>query len=613
MYSKSITPHQVIAALESHGCKPKRSGDGWKAKCPAHDGQTQSLSVDNGDTGSAVLYCFSGCDYRAVMRALGLDQANGAKRQIVSVYDYDGHFETVRYDPKGFAQRRKLASGEYAWNLKGTPTRLYRQADLMESKPPQVFIVEGEKDVETLRSHEVLAVTNHGGAGKWRAAHTAALVAARVKAVVVVPDNDEPGHEHANKVAAECNRAGLAVKVLELPAHDASLYMAANNRAALLALAAKVATWTPPAVEAKPEAKATAKRDTTGEVSEHSVALAFTERYRDTMRYSPDVASWYEWDETRWRPDRLARAFHYARELAGESSETKTARKASFARGVESFCRAAPAHAVAASYWDADPMLLGTPGGVVDLNTGRVLAADPSHRITKLTAAAPGKAGECPRWLQFLDESTGGDEQLVGFLKRWAGYVLSGSTREQALVFVYGPGGTGKSVFLSVLSGIMGNYSTTAAMDVLTASKYDRHSTEIAQLAGARLVTASETDEGRSWDEAKVKTLTGSDRISARFMRENLFEFQPAFKLMLSGNSLAESPRLWGSHAAAVSRRAIRQDPRAARPGPVQQATARVERRSWRGAVEGCVSVAARRAGYGGGNRDRNESVLRRV
>ena len=183
-------------------------------------------------------------------------------------------------------------------------------------------------------------------------------------------------------------------------------------------------------------------------------------------------------------------------------------------------------------------MVLGTPGGTVDLATGRVLAADPTHRITKLTAIAPGKAGECPRWLQFLDESTGSDTQLIAFLQRWAGYVLTGSTKQQSLVFVYGPGGTGKSVFLSVLSGIMGNYSTTADLALLTASKYDRHSTEIAQLAGARLVTASETDEGRSWDEAKVKTLTGSDRISARFMRENLFQFTPQFKLMLSGNSL---------------------------------------------------------------------------
>ena len=105
-------------------------------------------------------------------------------------------------------------------------------------------------------------------------------------------------------------------------------------------------------------------------------------------------------------------------------------------------------------------------------------------------------------------------------------------------MFIYGPGGTGKSVFLSVLSGVLGDYSTTAAMDVLTATKYSDHPTEIAVLAGARLVTASETDEGRSWSEARVKTLTGGDRLSARFMRQDYFEFDPTFKLMLSANTL---------------------------------------------------------------------------
>ena len=534
MYKQHITPDQVIGALEAHGCKPKRSGAGWKSKCPAHDGKTQSLSIDEGDTGKAVLHCFSGCEYPAVMRALGLEQANSAKRQIVATYSYDGYFETVRYSPKGFAQRRKEASGEYAWNLKGVALRLYRQDDLMAARPSQVVVVEGEKDVETLRGVEVLAVTNHGGAGKWRKAHTAALVAAEVKTVVVIPDSDEPGREHGNQVAAGCKAAGLAVKWAELPAKDATAYLEMHSQAALSALVSSAADWTPPVVEATPEAQ----REPTDEVSEHSVALDFTARYQDTMRYCPDLSGWFQWDGTRWRPDGLNVAFHYARTMSGEASENKNARRAGFAHGVESFCRADPAHSVDASYWDSDGMVLGTPTGSLDLATGRLLAASPSQRITKLTAIGPGKSGECPRWLKFLGESTGGDEQLIAFLQRWAGYVLSGSTKEQALVFVYGPGGTGKSVFLSVLSGIMGNYATTAAMDVLTASKYDRHSTEIAELAGARLVTASETDESRSWDEAKVKTLTGSDRISARFMRQDLFQFTPQFKLMLSGNSL---------------------------------------------------------------------------
>ena len=536
MHPESITAQQILSALESHGCEPKRSGDGWKSKCPSHDGKSQSLSIGDGVNGKAILHCFSGCQYRDVLRALRLDSATSAKRKVGAIYDYDGFYETVRYDPKGFAQRRKLASGEYAWNLKGVTPRLYRQDDLMAAKPPQVLIVEGEKDVETLRTHEVLAVTNHGGAGKWRAAHTAALVAARVKTVVVVPDNDDPGRDHGNKVAAECKAAGLAVKVLELPAKDTTAYLGLNNQAALLARVFSAEHWTPPAVKA--EALPREPSEPAPPISEHVVALDFTDKFRDTMRYCPELGSWFEWDETRWRPDKLQRAFHYVRALASENGKAKNTRKASFARGVESFCRADPAHAVAAGYWDADPWKLGTPGGTVDLKTGRVRAASPEDRITKLTAAAPGKAGECPRWLRFLDECTGSDAQLVSFLQRWFGYCLTGSVQEHALIFLYGAGMNGKSVFLNVLSGILGDYSVAASMDVLTASKYDRHPTELAALAGARLVTASETDESRQWAEARIKALTGGEPLSARFMRRDLFEFMPAFKLALSGNSL---------------------------------------------------------------------------
>ena len=417
MSSDHITAQQIIAALESHGCKPKSNAAGWKARCPAHDGKSQtSLSVNSGDNGAALLHCFSReCSYEDVLRALGLWHTNGAgrrgaaARRIVATYDYDGYFETVRYEPKDFRQRRKMADGSYVWNLKGVAARLYRQDDLMAAKPSQVIVVEGEKDVETLRGFDMLSTTNHGGAKKWKQAHTAALVAAGVKTVVVIPDADEPGREHGDKVAALCKAAGLVVKVVELPEpdKDVSAYLGRDgDKAGLLKLAAAAQEWIAPPIS---EALPTETSEAAPPISEHVVALGFTDRYRDTMRFCPEVGRWFEWDETRWRPDTMSRAFHYARTLAGEASDTKAARRAGFARGVEAFCRADPMHAVQASYWDSDIWLLGTPGGTINLKTASVVAADPEHRITKLTAVAAGKADECPRWLQFLDESTGGD------------------------------------------------------------------------------------------------------------------------------------------------------------------------------------------------------------
>ena len=276
-----------------------------------------------------------------------------------------------------------------------------------------------------------------------------------------------------------------------------------------------------------------------GDVSEDAIAQAFTDRFRDTLRYDHTARTWFEWDGARWKKDGRDRAFSYARQIGrllsrGEEGE-RGLRKASVAGGAERFARADPAHAVDASVWDLDPMLLSTPGGTVDLRTGKMRAASPEDYITRQTAVAPD-SGEPTRWLAFLEESLGKDAEAIRFLQQWCGYCLSGLTSAHALLFIYGPGGNGKTVFLSTLSAIMGDYAATAAMETFTASKFDRHSTELAMLAGARLVTASETEEGRAWAEAKVKQMTGGDPITARFMHKDNFTFRPQFKLTIAGN-----------------------------------------------------------------------------
>src|SRR5262249_22650608 len=226
-----------------------------------------------------------------------------------------------------------------------------------------------------------------------------------------------------------------------------------------------------------------------------------------------------------------------ARELA--QNEDKKGRyissKVSFASGVEKFAQGDERIAVTIAYWDSDPWLLGTPGGTVDLRTGELRESRQDDGITKCTSVAPNNVG-CPLWLKFLDEATAGDQELIRFLKQWCGLCLTGVTREHALLFVYGPGGNGKSVFLNIVTNILQAYATTAAMDTFTSSNSDKHPTELAMLRGARLVTASETEEGRAWAESRIKQLTGGDRISARFMRQDFFEFAPQFKLTIIGN-----------------------------------------------------------------------------
>ena len=185
--------------------------------------------------------------------------------------------------------------------------------------------------------------------------------------------------------------------------------------------------------------------------------------------------------------------------------------------------------------WDSDPWLLNTPDGVIDLRTGNARQHRASDYLTKITAVGPHNDG-CKRFLAFLDRIMGGDAELVSYLLRVLGYLLTGDTREQALFFGYGTGANGKGVLLSTVSGILGDYHRSAPIETFTATNGERHPTDLAGLRGARLVTSTETEEGRRWAESRIKQLTGGDTISARFMRQDFFEYRPDFKLFITGN-----------------------------------------------------------------------------
>jgi putative DNA primase/helicase len=201
---------------------------------------------------------------------------------------------------------------------------------------------------------------------------------------------------------------------------------------------------------------------------------------------------------------------------------------------VERLAKADQRLAAAIDQWDADPWLLNTPAGAIDLRTGKHRRNRPEDHCTKITVVAPD--GDCPIWRAFLDRVTGNDKELQLFLQRMAGYALSGDISEHALFFAYGTGGNGKGVFINTLTAIMGDYAKVAVMDAFTASQNDRHKTELAMLRGARLVTAQETEQGRKWAESRIKALTGGDPITANFMRQDHFTFLPQFKLLIAGN-----------------------------------------------------------------------------
>jgi len=279
-----------------------------------------------------------------------------------------------------------------------------------------------------------------------------------------------------------------------------------------------------------------------GEVSDDSLAQAFTAMHQDDWRYVAAWGQWLRWTGVKWEHETTLRAFDLARELCrivatqlrSQGLKGKGVASAVTVSAVERLARADRAHAMTSEAWDKSPWHLNTPGGVIDLKSGQLLPHDPAMLITKETAATP--QGQCPRWLQFLDEISGGDRDLQDYLQRVVGYCLTGVTTEHVMFFLYGTGANGKSVFTSTLSGIFGEFTTVAPMDMLIATQGERHPTDMAGLRGARMVTAIETEQGTRWAEAKLKALTGGDPISARFMRQDFFQYVPQFKLMVAGN-----------------------------------------------------------------------------
>jgi putative DNA primase/helicase len=289
-----------------------------------------------------------------------------------------------------------------------------------------------------------------------------------------------------------------------------------------------------------------------GELSpaaEESLALAYAERHAREQRYVAAFGRWMHYDGTRWDFDDTLHAFDRARaicrEVALECDKAKVATAIASAKTVAAVERLAKADrrlAATADQWDTCPWSLQDDSATIDLRTGIARDCAATDYITKKAACAAAPNGTPhPLWTAFLDRITAGNVELQCFLQRYCGYATTGITSEHKFVFAYGTGANGKSTFINTIAAIFGDYATIADMGTFIATSGERHPTDLAKLRGARLVVAQETQKGRRWDETKIKALTGGDKITARFMRQDFFDFEPTFKLFIAGN---HKPRL---------------------------------------------------------------------
>ncbi len=223
-----MTENKLLGKLEN----VQENGGGWTARCPAHEDQRNSLSVSIGDDDRLLIHCHAGCNTADIVKAVGLRLIDlfppkpavtitGMKPRgkVVAEYNYhdaDGNlvYQAVRLDPKDFRQRRPDGDGDWIWNMKGVEKIPYRLAELLAADPGEtVFIAEGEKDSDRLVELKLIATTNVGGAGKWLKSYSKYF---KDRSVVILPDNDDPGRDHAESVAEALQDVAKSIKIIQL-------------------------------------------------------------------------------------------------------------------------------------------------------------------------------------------------------------------------------------------------------------------------------------------------------------------------------------------------------------------------------------------------------------
>jgi putative DNA primase/helicase len=276
-------------------------------------------------------------------------------------------------------------------------------------------------------------------------------------------------------------------------------------------------------------------------------------RHGQNLRYVPHWGKWLVWDERRWAVDETRAVERRAKETVLAMHEVwshvedddkrrkllqhalRSQAEARLKAMVE-LAKSESGIPIMPDNLDEDPWLLNVQNGTLDLRTGELRPHRREDLMTKLAPVAYEAQAAAPTWEVFLHRIFGGDAALIRFVQKAVGYSLTGSIQEQCLFILYGTGANGKSTFLNAVSTMLWEYSSHTPTETLLITRSDGVRNDLARLQGARFVTAVEAEGGRRLAEAQVKQLTGGDKITARYLYQEHFEFYPTFKLWLAVN-----------------------------------------------------------------------------
>lgn len=299
----------ILSLLD--GVKP-RGDNQWQALCPVHNDKVPSLSVSLGKDSTVLMKCQAGCSFKKICDALGIDMAdcfpNKSKGKsnsdkIVATYDYRDEsgkllFQVCRTADKEFPTRRPNGS----WGIKGVRRVLYRLPELLTANNEQVFVAEGERDVDRLAKLGLVATTNVGGAGKWRAEYNQFLKGRRV---AILPDNDPVGINHAEDVATALIGVAAEVKIIKLddlpPGGDVSDWLnAGNDKITLGELIEKTGQFEPTTQTNDAGAGAQTKPASEFNLTDAGNGERFAAQHKQNIRYLWSRNKWVVYDGIRW-------------------------------------------------------------------------------------------------------------------------------------------------------------------------------------------------------------------------------------------------------------------------------------------------------------------------
>jgi len=285
-------------------------------------------------------------------------------------------------------------------------------------------------------------------------------------------------------------------------------------------------------------------------------AQRFENNYGDAVRYSYIRKGWYYYNGKRWAIDQEGKIKSLAdKTIEKMKDETvyvpkdgneemmkkafdKHVKATRSSRGKTSMLKETE-HllSIKPEEFDSDKNLFNVQNGYLDLTTGILKDHDKSKFFTKISNVEYTDKSDCPMWMDFLDTIFDGDKSLINYIQRAVGYSLSGSTEEQIMFILHGNGRNGKSVFLDIITEIFGNYSINIQpQTIMVKQQTSGANSDIARLSGARFVTSTEPNDGVRFDEGLVKQLTGGDKVTARFLYGDEFDFNPEFKLWMATN-----------------------------------------------------------------------------